>query len=124
VRCWFAPHDIHGGRKIHEQIDEAIRLHDKLLLILSEHSMSSNWVKTEIANAREREEREKKQLLFPITLARLEDVKQWKLMDADRGVDSAREIREYHIPDFSRWKDHDLYQKALGRLVADLKNSG
>ncbi len=30
VRCWFAPHDIHGGRKIHEQIDEAIRLHDKL----------------------------------------------------------------------------------------------
>jgi|SRR5271157_1419840 len=41
VRCWFAPHDIKGGRKIHEQIDEAIRLHDKLLLILSEHSMSS-----------------------------------------------------------------------------------
>ena len=35
VRCWFAPHDIKGGRKIHEQLDEAIRLHDKLLLILS-----------------------------------------------------------------------------------------
>ena len=46
VRCWFAPHDIQGGRKIHEQIDEAIRLHDKLLLILSEHSMNSEWVKT------------------------------------------------------------------------------
>ena len=45
VRCWFAPHDIMGGRKIHEQIDEAIRLHDKLLLILSEHSMASDWVK-------------------------------------------------------------------------------
>ena len=39
VRCWFAPHDMKGGRKLHEQIDEAIRLHDKLLLILSEHSM-------------------------------------------------------------------------------------
>jgi hypothetical protein len=68
VRCWFAPHDIPGGRKIHEQIDNAIRLHDKLLLILSEHSMSSNWVKTEIANARQREEQEKKNLLFPIAL--------------------------------------------------------
>jgi TIR domain/Pentapeptide repeats (8 copies) len=55
VRCWFAPHDIQGGRKIYEQIDEAIRLHDKLLLILSEHSMNSEWVKTEIFNARERE---------------------------------------------------------------------
>jgi len=55
VRCWFAPHDVRGGRKIHEQIDEAIRLHDRLLLILSEHSMSSEWVKTEIAKARKRE---------------------------------------------------------------------
>jgi hypothetical protein len=27
VRCWFAPHDIQGGKTIHEQIDEAIRLH-------------------------------------------------------------------------------------------------
>ncbi len=43
-------------------------MHDKLLLILSEHSMSSPWVKTEIANARVREKREGKQLLFPITL--------------------------------------------------------
>ena len=124
VRCWFAPHDIQGGRKIHEQIDDAIRLHDKLLLILSEHSMSSNWVKTEIANARQREEREKKNLLFPITLAPMEEVKKWKLFDADLGVDSAREVREYFIPDFSRWKEHDSYQAALGRLVGDLKAGG
>ncbi|MFZ1133357.1 MAG: toll/interleukin-1 receptor domain-containing protein, partial [Candidatus Korobacteraceae bacterium] len=121
VRCWFAPHDIQGGRKIHEQIDDAIRLHDKLLLILSEHSMSSNWVKTEIANARQREEQEKKNLLFPITLAAMEEVKKWKLFDADRGIDSAREVREYFIPDFSRWKEHDSYQAALGKLVGDLK---
>jgi MTH538 TIR-like domain (DUF1863) len=47
--------------KLHEQIDEAIRLHDKLLLILSEHSMNSEWVKTEIFNAREREVAEKKE---------------------------------------------------------------
>jgi hypothetical protein len=33
-RLYAAPHDIMGGRKIHEQIDEAIRVHDKLLLIL------------------------------------------------------------------------------------------
>ena len=71
VRCWFAPHDIRGGRKIHEQLDEAIRLHDKLLLILSDNSMNSTWVKTEIANAREREEREKKQMLFPSLWRRL-----------------------------------------------------
>jgi uncharacterized protein YjbI with pentapeptide repeats len=121
VRCWYAPEEMKGGRKLHEQIDEAIRLHDKLLLILSEHSMSSHWVKTEIANAREREEREGKQLLFPITLVPFEAIKQWKLFDADIGIDSGREIREYFIPDFSNWKEHDSYQTAFQRLVKDLK---
>jgi hypothetical protein len=47
IRCWFAPHSIKGGRKIREQLDEAIRLHDRLLLILSDHSMNSEWVQTE-----------------------------------------------------------------------------
>ena len=50
VRCWIAPHDIHGGRKIHEQIKEAIRLYDRLLLILSEHSMKSDWVRTAVVS--------------------------------------------------------------------------
>jgi hypothetical protein len=36
VRCWFAPHSVQGGKKLHEQIDEAIHVFDRLLLILSE----------------------------------------------------------------------------------------
>jgi uncharacterized protein YjbI with pentapeptide repeats len=120
VRCWFAPHEIQGGRKVHEQIDEAIRVYDKLLLILSDASMNSNWVKTEIANARVREEQQKRQMLFPITLVPYGN-KEWKLFDADTGIDSAREIREYFIPDFSNWKDHDSYQTAFERLLRDLK---
>jgi hypothetical protein len=30
-------------------------------------------------------------------------------------------VREYFIPDFSDWKDHDSYQTAFQRLVNDLK---
>jgi len=123
VRCWFAPHDVQGGRKLHEQIDEAIRLHDKLLLILSPHSMESEWVKTEIARARKREVRDQRRVLFPIRLAPFEALRDWECFDADTGKDSAREIREYFIPDFSNWKDHDSYQEAFRRLIADLKAS-
>jgi hypothetical protein len=64
----FARHDIQGGKKVHEQIDEAIRLYDRLLLILSEHSMNSEWVQTEIAMARKRELREHRRMPFPVTL--------------------------------------------------------
>jgi len=124
VRCWFAPHDIHGGKKIHEQIDEAIRLHDKLLLILSPHSMESEWVKTEISKARKREVNEGRRVLFPIRLCSFEALRDWECFDADTGKDSAREIREYFIPDFSNWKDHDAYRIAFDRLLKDLQGKG
>src|SRR5262245_24754189 len=58
VRCWFAPHDVQSGKKLHEQIDEAIRVHDKLLLILSPASINSEWVRMELEKARKRELRE------------------------------------------------------------------
>ena len=95
IRCWFALHDIQGGRKIHEQIDEAIRLHDKLLLILSPSSMKSSWVETEISKARKREVRENARVLFPVRLAPFEKFRDWECFDADTGRDSAREIREF-----------------------------
>jgi TIR domain/Pentapeptide repeats (8 copies) len=68
VRCWFAPHDVQAGRKLHEQIARAIRAHERVLLILSAHSMQSEWVKTEITKARQREVQENRQVLFPVRL--------------------------------------------------------
>jgi TIR domain len=123
VRCWFAPHDIQAGKKIHEQIDEAIRLHDRLLLILSEHSLNNSpWVATEISKARKREVREKRRMLFPVRLVDFDTLRGWECFDADTGKDSAQEIREYYIPDFSNWKvDHDSYVMAFERLLRDLK---
>lgn len=122
VRCWFAPEDIQGGKKLHDQIDEAIRQYDKLLLILSPKSISSEWVKTEIAKARKREISQNRKMLFPVRLIDIETLKVWECFDADTGKDSAREIREYYIPDFSAWKkDHGSYSRELVKLLRDLK---
>jgi hypothetical protein len=121
VRCWFAPHHVQGGKKLHEQIDEAIRVHEKLLLILSPDSMGSEWVKTELANARKREVRESRRVLFPMRLCSFEELRDWECFDADTGKDSAREIREYFIPDFSDWKDHDKYKSEFERLMGNLR---
>jgi hypothetical protein len=104
-----------AGKKLHEQIDEAIRLHDKLLLILSPASMNSEWVKTEVAKARKREVRDARRVLFPIGLVPFQTLRDWECFDADTGKDSAREIREYFIPDFSAWKDPESYRASLER---------
>jgi hypothetical protein len=122
IRCWFAPHDLKPGRKIHEEIDAAIRVYDKLVLILSPDSMNSEWVNTEIASARRREVREKRRMLFPIRLVHFDRLRDWQCFDADTGKDSAREIREYYVPDFSTWKtDHDAYKRELEKIVAALE---
>ena len=57
-------------------------------------------------------------MLFPLRLVEFSTLADWECFDADTGKDSAREIREYFIPDFSRWKEH---QQAFDRLVRDLK---
>ena len=121
---WFAPHKIQGGKKVHEQLDEAIRVYDKLLLVLSEHSMTSHWVANEIRQTRALEVKEKKRKLFPIRLCSMDEVKKWKLFDADTGQDLAVEVREYHIPDFSNWKDQDAFEAEFAKLLEALKEEG
>ena len=114
VRCWFAPEDMKIGERIRHGIDEAIRVHDKLLLILSQHSVQSPWVATEVETAFERERRQNRPVLFPIRLddAVMRTRKAW-----------AAEIRRTrNIGDFTRWKEHDAYQQALERLLRDLKS--
>ena len=113
VRCWFAPEDLKIGDRFRDRIDESIRLHDKLLLILSEHSVSSPWVSDEVEAAIEREHKEGRTVLFPIKIddAVMESEQAW----------AATIRRTRHIGDFTRWKDHDSYQKAFDRLLRDLK---
>ena len=37
------------------------------------------------------------------------------------GKDLAVEVREYFIPDFTKWKDHDDFEAGFARLLRDLK---
>jgi hypothetical protein len=56
-----------------------------------------------------------------VSLLPFEKVRDWECCDADTGKDSAQEIREYFIPDFSDWKNHDRYEMGFERLIKDLK---
>jgi uncharacterized protein YjbI with pentapeptide repeats len=121
IRVWFAPEDIKGGEKLYEQIDTAIKYHDKLLLVLSDNSIRSEWVITEIRKARREELKEKRRKLFPIRLVDFDTLRKWECFDADSGKDLAVEVREYFIPDFSNWKDYDAFESAFERLLHDLR---
>ena len=68
VRCWFAPHDMRIGAKMLDTIDEAIRLRDKVLLILSEGAIASDWVEGEVTRALDEERNRKQVVLFPVRI--------------------------------------------------------
>lgn len=121
LRVWFAPEDMRGGRKVVEQIDQAIRSYDRLLLVLSPSSMSSEWVRREIKRARLKEKQSGASVLFPIGLLPFGEIRDWECIDSDSGEDLAEKVREYHIPDFSDWKDHDRFEAAFAGLIADLR---
>ena len=120
MRVWFAPEDLKGGKKLHEQLFEAIQVHDKLLLVLSDSSILSEWVMTEIRKALAQEKKENRRKLFPIRLVDFPTLEEWECMSST-GENLAEEVRQYFIPDFSNWKNHDAFEKAFERLQKDLQ---
>ena len=121
VRCWFAPEDMKTGGKVRETIESEMRLRDKLVLILSESSIESEWVEHEVNRALAEEEQLGEPVLFPI---RIDDA----VMESEFGW--AKAMREAHKPtgrhigDFTKWKNHDAFHRSLVRLLQDLKHKG
>jgi hypothetical protein len=113
VRCWFAPHDLPIGAKTWDAIDAAIRVRDKLLLILSENAIASDWVEDEVGKAFAEEKRRGQIVLFPVRIDEevMETSEPWAVKLRD----------QRNIGDFRRWKDHDAYQQAFKRVLRDLK---
>jgi len=113
VRCWFAPHDLPVGAKSWDAIDKEIRLTNKVLLILSQGAIDSDWVEDEVSKAFAEERDRGTTVLLPIRIddAVMTTTEPW-----------ARKLRDQrNIGDFLRWNDPSEYQKRLENLVRALK---
>lgn len=68
VRCWKAPEDIRPGERWAAAITQAIRESSAMIVVVSEHSMTSQWVARELVLAMSR-----KPQPLPIIPLRVED---------------------------------------------------
>lgn len=116
VRCWFAPHDMRIGERIRDTLDTQVRLHDKVLLILSHESIASEWVEDEVEAAFERERKEQDPVLFPLRLddSALSTGEAW----------AAKLRRQRHMGDFVAWREREQYEQALAKLLRALRRRG
>ena len=123
IRVWFAPEDMKPGARIHDQVDAAIRVYDRLLLILSQSSLRSDWVRTEMRKAVRRERRDQQRVLFPVSIVPYEVIAAWECFDSDLGIDLAAAVREYYIPSFENWRDPAVFDAGCAKVVAALRNA-
>lgn len=112
IRNWRDVHGMKAGR-METQIDRAIRLNPTVLLVLSEHSVESDWVEWETAKARDLEKETGRDVLCPVALDQAWKTCSWP------GV-LRRQIEDYHILDFSAWQDAATFERQLRKLIKGL----
>ena len=113
IRCWLDEHDMKPGDRILDVVNDAIRIHDKILLCCSLASLSSSWVEDEIAMAFEKERELGSDVLIPLDL-------DGSLFDWTSG--KAPRIRERLAADFTGWEhDNAKFEEQFERVVKALR---
>jgi len=114
IRIWYFPEDAKWGESLWGEIDRSIKVYDKLIVVCSKHSLKSGPVLHEIDRALNREDREGKNVLFPI---RIDDY----IFDSwqhERKEDVLRKV----VGDFKGWnRSATKYQAAFAKLLRALQ---
>ena len=121
IQCFIAPQDMVPGEENIRQIERLIDLAEKVSVIISTPSMNSQWVRTEIGLAREKEVSTERSVLVPLRLVPIDQMRKWKLFDSDSGEDLAKYLRSLHSEDFTNWRDPALFAASVERIAVDLQ---
>lgn len=113
IRFWRDVHHAIAGR-LEKQIDRAMRLNPTVLLILSEHSVKSDWVEHEVRTARDLEKEIGRDVLCPVAL---DD--SWKDSPWPKRV--MEQVMEYNILDFSAWQNESKFGSTFDKLIDGLE---
>lgn len=114
ISVWYFPEDAKWGQPIWGDIDQSIRIYDKLILVASAAALNSGPVLRELERALTREDREARSVIFPITL----DDYLFHGWDHPRRVDVLGKV----VGDFRRWRTSQAeYRTALRRLKEGLQ---
>ena len=120
IRCWIIPEELKGGQDLQIQVSQALGSQDKLILVLSEQSMGSEWIMEEIQSTRELEKQEQRRLIYPVAVANPSLIQSWTLMEPGTFINLAKELRQHPIPNFHDMHHEPSYNAAFNTLLQSL----
>ncbi len=112
MSVWLDRHDAIAG-PLEKQVGRVIRLQDVVLLVLSKSALESEWVWLEINWALEREKKENRDVLCPVSV---DDA--WKTFKREPLL--MRQVKNKNILDFSKWKTK-VFETQFKKLLSGLK---
>jgi len=112
IRFWRESHERKAGR-LETHLDKAFRQNPKVLLILSDHSMKSDWVEQEIRTARELERESGGAVLCLVELDESRKADRWPKQIMEQ-------ITESDLLDFSAWRDKSKFESTFQKLIDSL----
>jgi hypothetical protein len=113
IRCWSVPEEMKMGNEVQQRVGQLIRIHDKLLLVISKHSVESSWIQKEVEIALDVERNFNKTIIFALYLDHAQHYREkaW-----------AQDLQQSHpIFDFSNWNAEDTYRTEFERLLDNIK---
>lgn len=113
VRCWLALDGRRPGMPFHQGGEDALHIHECVLLILSEDAVQGNWISYEVETVLKQQALKQRDLLLPLQLD--------ETVSHAKG-DWAAKLRECrYVGDFSDWQDESSYQQHFAELLGHLK---
>ena len=113
IRCWMTPEKSESVGKLIIENGQLNRVFDKLVLVVSKNSLSSEWIEQEVTAVLARESAEEDQILLPIALDNSAEGfnKEW--------FDKLK--KQHDVIKFINWNEKVEFVRALAVLMKKLK---
>ncbi len=113
VRVFWDQMDILPGDALEERLAEAIREHDRFLVVLSDSSMESIWVRKELDLVWHSDP----SALLPIRICPIQEIVAWIKSDS-----TIPTFDVHRVSDFTAWKDASEFERELDLVLRALKS--
>ncbi|CAM2006819.1 pentapeptide repeat-containing protein [Acanthopleuribacter pedis] len=121
IRCWLVPYESREQAGAQNRIANNRRGLEPLVVIVSPHSLYSDWLKSEVLHGYFLAQKVGRRLVLPVSVLDDDELAEWQAVDPKSGVDAAVSMREGGVPSMGEWREDELFAFAVKNLADKIR---